>query len=204
MIQLFVSLLCVQQVFNVLTSRSPSSSWFNWLKSAKEQVSVASRDASGPSWHTESSIVWSLCSDLHFWTVSCESALLSNAAQASHYRSLCAPYLHPCLYVPTIQIAANLFCTLEVSNVLVSLLYTVWPHVQRRQYSSCYRVYNVRVVMFAAPRDIPSFYLRSAENVLNKRRTCTNLNDLSSRINDTHEKLLYTVFVHDEINMIIS
>lgn len=59
------------------------------------------------------------------------------------------------------------FNTHKVKNVLGSLLYTlaVWPHIQWRQHSSCYRYANVRVVMVAAKLEISSRYQRSDECV---------------------------------------
>lgn len=76
--------------------------------------------------------------------------------------------LSVCLFEETNwMLVCLLSCTRKVRNSLGSLFYTlaVWPHVQRRQHSSCYRYASVRVVMVAAQPEISSCYLWSAENV---------------------------------------
>lgn len=122
------------------------------------------------------------------WTQSCCLIFLKHPLQTPlchHIFTVCADYgnwLLVCLW----------FCTRKVSNVLGSLLYTltVWPHVQRRQHSSCYRYANVRVVMVAAPPEISSLlsmisWKHPFTSTKDTHTPSPNLYDLCSHTNDT-------------------
>lgn len=153
----------------------PSCSWCNWRQYVENQVAVA------PSYNLHSSTL-------------CRIYLLASQSSLSSHIGLILSHTNPCecsvycsmpvrramqvlLYHILSSVCMSfrgnklnacclLPCTRKVKNGLSSLLYTlaVWPHVQRRQHSSCYRYASVRVVMVAAQPEISSCYLWSAEN----------------------------------------
>lgn len=150
----------------------PSCSWCNWRQYVENQVAVA------PSYNLHS------CMLCRIYLLASQSSLSSHiglilthanaqfivrcqlGVQCKSF-SIISCRLSVCLFEGTNWMRVCLLpCTRKVRNGLSSLLYTlaVWPHVQRRQHSSCYRYASVRVVMVAAQPEISSRYLWSAEN----------------------------------------
>lgn len=160
----------------------PSCSWCNWWKCAENQVTVVI--------YTLPYCVSSACEPRSH----VNAELLFDASQPSPSPSYLVVWLYLCFEEN--KLSACLLAALHMEgkkSALGSLLYmlAVWPHVQRRQHSSCYRYASVRVIMVAAQPEISFRYLWSAENVLFATTKHT-LTHPIARDQVTHEDCYFT------------